>query len=166
MEHAHGRVSMKNGLRLIVSVVTPVLVGALSGMATARGVQEWYPSLVKPSFNPPNWVFGPVWTTLYIMMGIALYLVWRKGLREPGVWAAMVVFAIQLVLNGLWSLLFFGMHRPDIAFFEIVLLWVAILATTIAFFRQHRLAGTLLVPYLAWVSFAAVLNYSLWRLNA
>jgi benzodiazapine receptor len=123
---------------------------------------EWYEALEKPSFNPPGWVFAPVWTLLYILMGIAAWLVWK----EQGFSPALLLFIAQLVLNALWSYLFFGANRPDLALFEIVVLWVLILLTMILFWKARTLAGALLVPYLLWVSFASVLNFSLWRLNA
>jgi tryptophan-rich sensory protein len=156
---------MNNTLKLLISVAIPLLVGGLSGFATARGVADWYPTLVKPSFNPPAWVFGPVWTVLYIMMGVAAFLVWRAGLDVDGVRIALTVFAVQLALNGLWSILFFGMQAPGLALIEIVLLWIAIGFTVVLFWRVFPLPGALLLPYWAWVSFAAVLNASLWWLN-
>ena len=125
---------------------------------------EWYASLVKPAWNPPNAVFAPVWTLLYAFMGIAAWLVWRQaGFRGAG--AALGLFLVQLALNALWSYLFFGIHRPDLAFFEIVVLWLAILATLVLFWRVTAPSGILLLPYLAWVGFAAFLNFTLWRLN-
>ncbi len=156
---------MNNTIKLVISVALPLAVGGLSGFATARGVSIWYPTLVKPSFNPPAWVFGPVWTLLYIMMGVAAFLVWRRGLDTDGVRTALMVFAIQLVLNGLWSILFFGMHSPGWALAEIIVLWTAIGITTLFFWRVVPSAGVLLLPYWMWVSFAAVLNASLWWLN-
>jgi len=156
---------MNNTIKLVISVALPLAVGGLSGYATARGVSTWYPTLVKPSFNPPAWVFGPVWTLLYIMMGIAAFLVWRRGLNADGVRIALTVFAIQLALNGLWSILFFGMHAPGWALAEIILLWMAIGTATLLFWRVVPAAGVLLLPYWAWVSFATVLNASLWWLN-
>jgi tryptophan-rich sensory protein len=156
---------MNTVLKLVVSLTIPLAVGGLSGFATARGVAEWYPTLAKPSFNPPSWVFGPVWTVLYIMMGVAAFLVWRTGLDVHGVKIALIAFAIQLALNGLWSILFFGMQQPGWALVEIVGLWVAIGITTVLFWRIAPLAGGLMVPYWAWVSFATVLNASLWWLN-
>ena len=103
---------MNNTIKLVISIALPLAVGGLSGFATARGVSTWYPTLVKPSFNPPAWVFGPVWTVLYIMMGVAAFLVWRRGLDADGVRIALTVFTIQLALNGIWSILFFGTARP------------------------------------------------------
>ncbi len=124
----------------------------------------WYASLKKPSWNPPAWIFGPVWTALYAMMGVAAWLLWRcdgwAGQRRP-----LLLFIVQLTLNAAWSPLFFGLHRPDLAFAEIVLLWLAIAATVAVFWPVNRAAACLLVPYFAWVSFAAALNFTLWRLN-
>jgi benzodiazapine receptor len=156
---------MANATRLLISVTLPLLVGGLSGFATARGVQEWYPSLTKPPFNPPAWVFGPVWTLLYFMMGVAAYLVWQKGWENEIVRVALVLYLVQLILNGAWSILFFGMQSPGLAFAEITLLWIAIAATIVWFWRVSPAAGVLLLPYEAWVSFAALLNASLWVLN-
>lgn len=125
---------------------------------------EWYAQLNKPTWNPPNWIFGPVWTALYTMMAIAAWLVWRRGgfaaQRLP-----LGLFLSQLFLNALWSPLFFGLHNPALALAEIVFLWLAILGTLLAFWKVHRGAGLLLVPYLAWVTFAAMLNFTLWQLN-
>lgn len=125
---------------------------------------DWYARLQKPSWNPPNWVFGPVWTALYTLMAVAAWRVWRRGgfgtrRRE------LVVFLVHLVLNALWSPCFFGLHSPALGLAEIVLLWGALVATLVLFWRVDRLAGALFVPYLAWVSFAAFLNFTLWRLN-
>jgi translocator protein len=126
---------------------------------------EWYASLKKPSWNPPGWVFGPVWTALYATMALAAWLVWRRGgfaaQRRP-----LVIFLVQLALNAAWTPLFFGLHWPGAAFAEIILLWLAIAATVAAFARVSRLAAWLLVPYLAWVGFAAALNFTIWHLNA
>lgn len=128
-------------------------------------VDGWYQTLAKPDWNPPSWLFGPVWSALYTMMGIAAWLVWRQG-----GWArqrlALGVFLVQLVLNAIWTPLFFGMHRLDWAFYEIVLLWACLMLTIALFFRVHRAAGALLVPYGLWVSFAAWLNLTIWRMNA
>jgi tryptophan-rich sensory protein len=156
---------MTTVLRFTISIAVPLLVGGLSGIATARGVQQWYPSLVKPAFNPPAWIFGPVWTLLYVMMGIAAFLVWQQGWEKASVRAALAVFAVQLLLNGLWSILFFGMQSPGLAFGEIILLWLSILATVMLCWRVTAAAGLLLLPYAGWVTFAAVLNGSIWILN-
>lgn len=125
----------------------------------------WYAGLRKPAWNPPNWIFGPVWSVLYTLMAISAWLIWRRGGVRPNA-VALVAFLLQLVLNALWSWLFFGLHLMALAFAEIVLLWLAILVTTILFWRRQPLAGALLLPYLAWVGFAAVLNFTLWQLNA
>ena len=125
---------------------------------------EWYAALHKPAWNPPGWSFGPVWSALYSMMAVVAWLVWQRGgfatQRRP-----LALFLAQLVLNAAWTPLFFGLHRPGVAFAEIILLWLAIAATLMAFLPVSRAAAWLLVPYLAWVSFAAVLNGTLWRLN-
>jgi benzodiazapine receptor len=125
---------------------------------------SWYRQLAKPGFTPPDWVFGPVWTILYIMMALAAWLVWRdRGFG--GARLALSLFVLQLMLNGLWSFIFFGLQRPGLAFGEIVLLWLAILMTLAMFWRLAPSAGLLLAPYWLWVSFAAVLNFALWRMN-
>ena len=136
----------------------------LGAAATNLSVGTWFAALEKPSWNPPNWVFGPVWTTLYVGMAVAAWLVWRrKGLVDVSL--PLILFGVQLFLNAAWSALFFGMRNPGIAFADILLLWLAIAATVVTFGRVSSLAATLLVPYLAWVSFATVLNWSIWRLN-
>lgn len=151
-----------------------VAVGFIAVSFAAAGIpqliwdtqpDDWYRNLEKPAFNPPSWVFGPVWTVLYILMGTAAWLVWRKYPVRP-VWFPLTLFFIQLVLNAAWTPLFFTFHELALAFAELVVLWLAILATTAAFFRVSPLAGWLMVPYLVWTAFAAVLNYTLWQLNA
>ena len=156
---------MNNTIRFVLAVAVPLSVGALSGFATAGGVATWYPTLTKPTFNPPAWIFGPVWTVLYIMMGIAAFLVWRQGSPTPWVKPALALFTVQLIFNGLWSVLFFGMQSPGLAFAEIILLLLAIVATLWLFWRVVPIAGMLLLPYLAWVMFATLLNGSIWLLN-
>lgn len=149
-------------LALVVSIAVCFAAAGLGSAWTAKSVGTWYEALAKPPWNPPNWVFGPVWSVLYLLMGIALWLVWRKiGLLA----APVVVFAVQLVLNTAWSALFFGLQNPGAAFAEIVLLWVAIAATIVVFWRATPVAGIMLLPYIAWVTFAAVLNFTIWRLN-
>jgi len=152
-------------LKLVISLLVCQGAGFLGSLATTNSIPNWYKNLVKPSFTPPSWVFGPAWITLYVMMGIALFLVWRRGAAAPGVKAALILFFVQLALNSLWSVLFFGLHQPFWAFVEIVVLWVFILLTLIAFWRISLPAGLLLVPYLLWVTFASALNFSIWRLN-
>ena len=156
---------MRNAAQLILAVTLPLAVGGLSGFATASGVASWYPTLAKPSFNPPAWVLAPTRTVLYILMGVALFPVWTQGLDTQGVRLAHIAFGVQLMLTALWSIIFFRMQSPGWAFAEIILLWIAIIATLWAFWRVMPAAGWLLVPYLAWVSFAAVLNGSIWFLN-
>ena len=149
-------------LALFLSIC--LATAGLGAAWTNLSVGDWYAAIRKPSWNPPNWVFGPVWTALYIGMAVAAWLVWRKnGLADA--WLPLLLFGVQLFLNAVWSALFFGMRSPGIAFADIVLLWIAILATIVAFGRVSSLAATLLVPYLAWVSFATALNWSIWRMN-
>jgi tryptophan-rich sensory protein len=137
---------------------------AVGGAATASSVGTWYQTLAKPAFNPPNWIFAPVWTALYFMMAIAAWRVWRRdGLT--GARAEATLFALQLVLNMVWSILFFGLRSTGAAMVEIFVLLLAILATTVVFWQRDRVAGMLFIPYAVWVAFAAVLNVALWRLN-
>jgi len=124
----------------------------------------WYNALAKPSWNPPNFVFAPVWTALYVLMAVAAWLVWRRA-GFTGARAALTLFIVQLALNALWSYLFFGAHRPDLAFMEILVLWALILVTAVLFWREVQLAGLLMLPYLAWVGFASFLNFTLWQMN-
>lgn len=139
--------------------------GLLGSIATVGSIPTWYAALAKPAFAPPNWVFAPVWTLLYAMMGAALYLVLRQGWQRPAVREGATAFGVQLGLNVLWSFLFFGLHSPLLAFFGIVLLGLAIAWTIRSFYAVSRPAAGLLVPYLAWVSFATVLNFAIWQLN-
>lgn len=148
-----------------MSIALPFLAGGLGAWATAGSVSDWYPTLVKPPFNPPAWVFGPVWSSLYFLMGLALFLVWERGRQTPGVSRAMTLFGIQLGLNALWSFLFFGARSPGWALLDILLLWAALVWTVVLFFRVKKSAGWLLAPYLAWVTFAGVLNFAIWTLN-
>lgn len=142
-----------------------LLAGVIGSIFTTPAIQGWYATLVNPSFNPPNWVFAPVWTGLYLLMGISAFLVWRKGLDNHLVNSGLRIFILQLILNTLWSFLFFGLKSPLLGLIEIVLLWIAIVLTILSFFRVSKLAGILLLPYILWVSFATILNFSLWRLN-
>jgi benzodiazapine receptor len=153
-------------LKLVLSIVICQGAGFLGSLATMPSIATWYKTIAKPSFNPPNAVFGPVWITLYALMAVALFLIWKRGAATVGVKSAMILFFAQLVLNTLWSVLFFGLHQPMWAFFEILVLWLFILLTLIAFWRIALPAGLLLVPYLLWVSFASALNFAIWRLNA
>lgn len=149
---------------LIVCTGTCLLVGISAGLITASSVRDWYPQIRKPSWTPPDGVFGPVWSVLYLLMGVAAWLVWRAPAGSARS-RALLLFAIQLGLNGAWSLIFFGLHQPGWAALEIVLLWSAIVATVTACGRLSRLAAGLLVPYLLWVSFAMALNVAIWSLN-
>lgn len=136
----------------------------LGSVATAHSIPGWYDGLAKPSWTPPAWLFGPVWTVLYLAMAVAAWLVWRPGgfgARRT----ALGLFLVQLALNVAWSALFFGLRRPDLGLADIGLLWVAIVFTLLAFRRSSRLAGWLFVPYLLWVSFASALNFAIWRMN-
>lgn len=156
---------MSNTLKLIIAILIPLLVGATSGFFTVTGVGSWYQTLQKPSWNPPNWIFGPVWTTLYILMGIALFLVWKADTSPEVKRMAITLFALQLVFNFFWSFIFFNQHAVGWAFVEIIGMWLLILATIFAFANINRTAAWLLVPYISWVSFAGMLNYTIWRLN-
>jgi tryptophan-rich sensory protein len=151
-------------LALIVCLLASLTAGAIGGFATVRAISSWYPSLVKPAWTPPSWLFGPVWTVLYILMGIAAWRVWLHA-GEPLARQALAIFVVQLVLNAAWSLLFFGLRAPGLAMAELVLLWLAVAATLGAFWRIEPLAGALLIPYLAWVTFAGGLNHAIWWLN-
>lgn len=156
---------MRNTLKLIMAVVLSELAGIIGSVFTTPSIDDWYIGIVKPAINPPAWVFGPVWTTLYALMGIAAFLVWKKGLERRDVKIALGIFIGQLILNTLWSIIFFGLHSPGAAFIEIIFLWFAILATMIAFAKISKPAAWLLVPYILWVSFAMYLNYSIYVLN-
>ena len=165
--------------KLVIAIVVSEMAGvigaffttpSIAGPSTGLGL-SWYAGIVKPAINPPAWVFGPVWTTLFVLMGISAWLIWRKldsgseaGMTKQ-IKIALGIFLGQLVLNTIWSIIFFGLHNPGGALIEIVFLWLAILATIIAFAKISRPAAWLLVPYILWVSFASYLNYSIWMLN-
>jgi translocator protein len=152
--------------RILVMVVACLGIGFLSSQVTKDAILTWYVTIEKPIFNPPNWIFRPVWTTLFIMMGVAGGLVWHQvDTNREVVKKALIFFAIQLLLNALWSYLFFGLHNPMLALVEIILLWLLIYETYAKFVKIEKIAGYLLLPYLAWVSFAMVLNGSIWWLN-
>lgn len=156
---------MRKAIFLVTAVVISFVPGAAGSLFTAPAIPTWYAGLIKPAFNPPDWVFGPAWTLLYLLMGIALFLVVKDGLTERRVKTAAGVFAVQLFLNGFWSYIFFGLKSPGWALAEISALWVSIAICLVLFFRISRTAGLLLVPYLGWVTFAALLNGAIWRLN-
>lgn len=151
--------------KLIIAIVVSELAGVVGSIFTMPAIDNWYAGIVKPALNPPAWVFGPVWTTLFVFMGIAAFLVWKKGLEHREVKIALGVFLGQLVLNTLWSIIFFGLHSPGGALVEIVFLWLAILVTIIIFAKISKLAAWFLVPYILWVSFAMYLNYAIYMLN-
>lgn len=151
--------SYVNILQLVGFVLLCQAAGTIGSIFTFSAIPNWYAYLNKPFFNPPNWIFGPVWTTLYALMGIAVYLVWKKRKGIP-FW-----FWVQLVLNALWSILFFGLQNPILAFVGVVFLWLSIFLTITSFYRIHKTAAYLLVPYLLWVTFASLLNASIALLN-
>jgi len=152
-------------IKLFISVGICLAAGGIGGFFTAQSVGSWYMTLHKPFFNPPNWVFGPVWTVLYIMMGIALYIVWHKrSIAEESKWP-YVLFVIQLLLNVGWSAIFFGFRSIGGGMLIIIVLWLAIIMTIRQFQQRSKVAAWLLIPYVLWVSYACALNYSFWRLN-
>ncbi len=155
----------KDFLHLMVAVVVSELAGIIGSVFTTSSVSSWYPTLVQPELAPPSWVFGPVWTTLYALMGIAAFLVWKKGWDRADVRFALGLFFVQLVVNSLWSFVFFGAQNIGGALIVIALLWTLIILTIIFFGKLSKTAGWLLVPYLLWVSFASYLNYAYFLLN-
>ncbi len=174
---------INNLAKLIIAIAVSESAGIIGSVFTIPSIATWYAGLVKPEFAPPNWVFAPVWTILFALMGVAAFLVWSSCAKasddkKKGIKVSLFLFGIQLVLNTLWSIIFFGLHNPGAAFVEIIFLWLAILATIIAFAKtsspasgirtsegRGKLAAWLLVPYIFWVSFAAYLNYAIWILN-
>ncbi|PYX46925.1 MAG: sensory protein TspO [Acidobacteria bacterium] len=151
-------------LSLLPFVVVCLAVAGIGALFTNSSVKTWYPQLHRPEWTPPTWIFGPVWTTLYLMMAFSAWLVWR-GSNWTAARFALLLFAIQLVLNMLWSAVFFGMRRIGPAFGEILLLWMMIIATTVAFYSLSLLAAWLLIPYIAWVGLASYLNFRIWQMN-
>ena len=155
-----------NIVALVIALALPLAVGAVGGFATASSVSTWYPTLTKPAWTPPDWVFGPVWTVLYLMMGLASWLIWRKRTEnETQVRGALGWYGLQLGLNLGWSLIFFGLRQIGLALIEIVVLWSTLLITVIKFGRIRRDAAALLLPYLLWTTFASALNAAIWWLN-
>lgn len=151
--------------KLVVSIVVCFLAAGLGTVFTSTTIETWYVELEKPFFNPPNWVFGPVWTVLYLLMAVSLYLVWLRGIENREVRTGIAAFAVQLVLNVAWSGAFFGLRSPSVGLAVIIALWVAILWTIVEFYGISKKAAYLLLPYIAWVSFAVVLNFYIWGLN-
>lgn len=162
---------------LALALAAPFLAAAIGNVATQRSIGNWYQQLRKPDWNPPRWIFGPIWSALYLMMGVASWLVWRKQREAPGwfgrmnekkeheIQGALRLYGTHLVFNALWSVLFFGLRRLDWAFAEVLVLWALILTTLTRFYRIDTRAGWLLVPYQAWVTFASILNFTVWRMN-
>jgi translocator protein len=153
-----------NWVSIIICIAIPLVVGAISGLATATSIKTWYLGLDKPAFNPPNFIFGPVWTALYVLMGISLYLIWKSH-RGNARTNALRIFGIQLVLNFAWSFIFFYYHQIFFALVEIVMIWIGVLLMIIVFRSVDKTAAYLQIPYLLWVSFASLLNASIWLLN-
>jgi tryptophan-rich sensory protein len=158
-------IKIPNALKLIIALVACQLAGVIGSVFTTRSIDTWYRTLIRPSYAPPNGVFAPVWISLYVLMGIAAFIVWRRGLQYPGVREGLLAFLMQLVLNACWSIAFFGLRSPLAGLVVIIVLWIEILITIIYFFRVSRNSGLLMLPYIAWVSFAAVLNYGFFALN-
>ncbi len=162
---------INNFFKLVIAVIICELAGVIGSVFTVSAIPAWYNGLVKPALNPPNWMFGPVWTTLYFLMGISLFLIWSsyaeasEGQVKKKIKTALIIFAAQIFLNAIWSIIFFGLHNPFWALIDIILLWLAIIFTIIYFYKISRPAAWLLLPYILWVSFAAYLNYSIWLLN-
>ena len=156
---------MRTCIRLVLSVALCQAAGIVGSLFTTQAITSWYASLRKPEFAPPNWVFAPVWTTLYLLMGIALFIVWNTIPEKSSARSAIVIFGLQLLLNAFWSYLFFGLKSPLLGLIEIVVMWFAILLTILTFLRISKKAALLLVPYLIWVSIASYLNYSILVLN-
>ena len=144
-----------NYKKLAIALLIPQLVGIIAGIFTRNSIQDWYVNLAKPEINPPDWLFGPVWTVLYLLMGISLYLLWTSKKSEK----ALNWFYVQLGLNFIWSILFFGLKNPLFAFIDLILLWISILAMIFVTWKIDRKSAWMLVPYLLWVSFAGILNY-------
>jgi len=161
-----GNKRSKDIVRLIISIVACQCAGIVGSVFTMRAIPTWYAALQKPPFTPPNWLFAPAWITLYLLMAISAFLVWRTGLENRQTRRALIVFLVQLILNALWSIAFFGLESPVFGLIVIIALWIAILITIIKFFRISTIAGALMLPYIIWVSFAMVLNGSILVLNA
>ncbi len=155
----------KSVLKLIISIVLPLLVGFVGSYFTTPSIETWYSTLNKPSLNPPNFIFAPVWTALYILMGISLFLIWESKEKKENKRIPLIFFSMQLLLNSSWSIIFFGLQNPQLALINIFLLWIFILLNIIFFFKISKIAGIIITPYLLWVSFASYLNYAIYILN-
>ena len=156
--------STKIFITLMICLLLPLIIGGISGFATASGIHSWYVTLHKPSFNPPNYLFGPVWSFLYILMGLSLYIIWING-KGKNRHDALRIFFIQLTLNFLWSFLFFKFNLIGVAMVEILLIWFSIVLMIMSFSRINKIAAYLQIPYLLWVTFASTLNGAIWLLN-
>lgn len=156
---------MKNWIKLVISLVLPLLAGGIAGLFATPEIRGWFQTIQKPGWQPPNWVFGPVWTVLYILMGLAFYLVWKNPRTDSRKRMAITLWLVQLVFNFFWSFIFFKKHQIDWALAEIVILWFFILLTMLWFGRISRLAAWLMVPYICWISFASLLTLAIYRLN-
>lgn len=155
----------KSTLKLISSIAICQSAGLIGTVFTFSSIENWYNLLNQPSFRPPNWLFGPVWTMLYILMGISLYRIWIKGTKKIEVRNALKLFAVHLVLNASWSIVFFGLHDIPLSLVNIIALWILIVTVMVTFYRVDKKASLILLPYLAWVTFATLLNYNIWLLN-
>ena len=156
--------SKKHLFPLLISILIVFSAGFISSLFTTPNISTWYAFIIKPSFSPPNWLFAPAWSLLYILMAVAAFLVWNKR-NNPKTKSALMFYGIQLILNALWSIIFFGMHNPGLAFLEIIFLWSFILITLIKFYKINKTAGLLFIPYILWVSFASILNLFVWMIN-
>lgn len=163
--HDNWRTTLVSGGQILAAILLCEAVGLLAAGITQTSVTTWYPTLTKPSFTPPSWLFAPVWTGLYAMMGLAAVLVWWRRTKAPAGQSALVLFGVQLLLNGTWSFAFFGARSPSLGLVVIAALWGVLAWTTERFFRIRAAAGWLLVPYLLWVTYAGALNLSIWLLN-
>lgn len=156
---------VKSFSKLIFSITVCQLAGLVGSVFTFSSIESWYNYLNQPSFRPPNWLFGPVWTILYTFMGISLYWIWIKGTKKKEVRQAIKLFFIHLALNSSWSVIFFGIHNIYLALVTVVVLWIFIVVVMVKFYKIDKKASFILIPYLAWVSFATVLNYNIWLMN-
>lgn len=165
MKNKKTSLKIKKPFLLAFSIIISQLAGIIGSVATSPLIPTWYAQLEKPFFNPPNWLFGPVWITLYTLMGISLYLIWSKGYKKKKIKPMVNLFLIHLVFNSLWSIVFFGFKNLGLAFAIIIYLWIMIACLIKNFWKVNKWASYLLVPYLAWVSFASLLNFAIWQLN-
>lgn len=155
---------MKNFFKLIISIIICQSAGIIGSFFTVSSLSSWYQTINKPAFNPPGYIFGPVWITLYLLMGISLYLIWIKK-DTANIKFPVILFFVQLFFNTIWSIIFFGLQNPLVAFFDILLLLIFLILTVISFYKVSKPASLLLIPYLLWVSFATILNFSIVKLN-